>query len=423
MGTKRQKRQAAMREARRHAKQRKSRGLGINKVLTQPACSSTLSYCLTPLEAKELGQNGSLSHAGIGPPYENVSCEHKSYPQLGYLWVYEPQDLEELTLDEVKLVWQHREQLCGSREAAAEALALIEVISGEVETYQGWLSYLQRDEVHALTPDVEPLTHIPETIDQREENLQHSAPSLKNVEEFDFPSLRRIDLIDLTHEELQDAWDRRPESFFSLEAACGALAMLRALAGIEIDSGWQHLMHHSEILKLTEDLPDLDNEDDEMPTPALAATIQASSPSAEALLFDQRTRRQQHIVVREGQPGFRKEVLANYDGRCCITGCLTSLVLEAAHISPYSGPHSNHAANGLCLRVDIHRLFDGLHLSIDPETRQVVVAPRLTVDPTYQAIDGKRLKDGRIPAAHELLTNHYLRFLDLHPEAALTDSQ
>ena len=33
-------------------------------------------------------------------------------------------------------------------------------------------------------------------------------------------------------------------------------------------------------------------------------------------------------------------------------------LLEAAHIQPYIDERSNHPQNGLCLRVDLHRLFD-----------------------------------------------------------------
>ncbi|WP_136253768.1 HNH endonuclease [Onishia niordana] len=46
-------------------------------------------------------------------------------------------------------------------------------------------------------------------------------------------------------------------------------------------------------------------------------------------------------------------------------------VLEAAHISPYSGAQSNRLDNSLCLRVDIHRLFNKLLLNTDPEASVV----------------------------------------------------
>jgi hypothetical protein len=52
-------------------------------------------------------------------------------------------------------------------------------------------------------------------------------------------------------------------------------------------------------------------------------------------------------------------------------------VLEAAHISPYSGPSSSHASNGLLLRADIHTLFDCGLVAFDPKTREVVLADKL----------------------------------------------
>jgi hypothetical protein len=44
------------------------------------------------------------------------------------------------------------------------------------------------------------------------------------------------------------------------------------------------------------------------------------------------------ICVRRGRPAFRAALLAAYGGRCAITDCDVEDVLEAAHISPYSGP-------------------------------------------------------------------------------------
>ncbi len=42
------------------------------------------------------------------------------------------------------------------------------------------------------------------------------------------------------------------------------------------------------------------------------------------------------IVVRRGQPRFRKELLQAYEGRCVVTGCTELKVLEAAHINPFA---------------------------------------------------------------------------------------
>lgn len=70
------------------------------------------------------------------------------------------------------------------------------------------------------------------------------------------------------------------------------------------------------------------------------------------------------VKVRLGQGAFRVLVTEAYSRRCSITGEKTLPVLEAAHIKPYaeSGPH--FISNGLLLRSDLHKLFDGGYLTI-----------------------------------------------------------
>lgn len=60
---------------------------------------------------------------------------------------------------------------------------------------------------------------------------------------------------------------------------------------------------------------------------------------------------------RDGQGAFREALLAAY-GQCAVTGCKVRASLEAAHIIPYVNALSNVLKNGLCLRADIHRLYD-----------------------------------------------------------------
>jgi hypothetical protein len=73
---------------------------------------------------------------------------------------------------------------------------------------------------------------------------------------------------------------------------------------------------------------------------------------------DGRKKIAQLVAIRQGQPAFRKALMAAYERRCAITGCIVEDVLEAAHISPYRGEHTNHVTNGMLLRADIHTLFD-----------------------------------------------------------------
>jgi hypothetical protein len=106
---------------------------------------------------------------------------------------------------------------------------------------------------------------------------------------------------------------------------------------------------------------------------------------------DARKRLISAIVRRQGQPKFRKALIEAYGGKCAITGCALPAILEAAHVHPYMGEHTNVVSNGLLLRTDIHTLFD-LHLiAIEPELFTVLVSPDL--DGTeYAQLRGRALR-------------------------------
>jgi hypothetical protein len=109
-------------------------------------------------------------------------------------------------------------------------------------------------------------------------------------------------------------------------------------------------------------------------------------------LEDARRRVLAQIVRRRGQPAFRKALLDAYGGSCAITGCNLALILEAAHVFPYKGAHTNVVGNGILLRTDIHTLFDLRLIAIDPDTRLILVSPDL--DGTdYESLRGKTIRD------------------------------
>lgn len=92
---------------------------------------------------------------------------------------------------------------------------------------------------------------------------------------------------------------------------------------------------------------------------------------------DARERTIAAIVRRQGQSAFRSCLLELYQERCAISGCDVSCVLEAAHIVPYKGAHTNHPTNGLLLRADLHTLFDLGLLAVVAASMTIVVAHQL----------------------------------------------
>lgn len=101
-----------------------------------------------------------------------------------------------------------------------------------------------------------------------------------------------------------------------------------------------------------------------------ASTTLDFDPANEA---DARKRILTAIARRQGQGKFRNSLKVAYDSACAVTNCTVLQVLEAAHIKPFKGEHTNHVQNGLLLRADIHTLFDMGLVGIDPGTWTVVV--------------------------------------------------
>lgn len=93
---------------------------------------------------------------------------------------------------------------------------------------------------------------------------------------------------------------------------------------------------------------------------------------------------------RKGQSKFRLDTLQSYGRRCCISGDGIEELLEAAHIQPYINEHSNHPQNGLCLRVDLHRLFDDGLITIT-EDMTVQVSAKLAKT-TYEGLSGQKIR-------------------------------
>jgi hypothetical protein len=106
-----------------------------------------------------------------------------------------------------------------------------------------------------------------------------------------------------------------------------------------------------EELKITSIMASADIATIESPTSSLAETISRKKIFRE-------------ILERPNQARFRKDVLRESLGICLITGVDLQTVLEAAHILPVSEGGPDISKNGLCLRSDIHQMFDAGELRI-----------------------------------------------------------
>jgi putative restriction endonuclease len=92
---------------------------------------------------------------------------------------------------------------------------------------------------------------------------------------------------------------------------------------------------------------------------------------------------------RKGQAGFRRDILKIYNNSCSITGITQKEVLEAAHIQGYVNEESNNVQNGICLRVDIHKLFDNGLITIDSEYKILVSSMLKSTE--YENLNGKKI--------------------------------
>jgi putative restriction endonuclease len=89
--------------------------------------------------------------------------------------------------------------------------------------------------------------------------------------------------------------------------------------------------------------------------------------------------------------------MAAYSRKCAVTGCNIEALLEAAHITPYQGPETNHIQNGLLLRSDIHTLFDCGLIAIDPVSKKLILSSQL-LRGSYRHLAGRKLRVPKEPA-------------------------
>jgi len=96
----------------------------------------------------------------------------------------------------------------------------------------------------------------------------------------------------------------------------------------------------------------------------------------------------QVVYARPKQQAFREAVLEASRSRCLITGTEAVPVLQAAHIRPVASEGSDLVNNGLCLRSDMHILYDLNRIRIRPDGC-IDYADDIKKDPTYSGLPEK----------------------------------
>jgi hypothetical protein len=94
------------------------------------------------------------------------------------------------------------------------------------------------------------------------------------------------------------------------------------------------------------------------------------------------------VLARPGQSKFRDAVLKAYSYRCFLTNDSIGEILEAAHIIPVNHSGADVSDNGICLRVDLHRLFDSNHIRIK-ETGHLQLSDALKTSTNYSFLPKK----------------------------------
>lgn len=123
---------------------------------------------------------------------------------------------------------------------------------------------------------------------------------------------------------------------------------------------------------------------------AESRTLEVAQPIEIDADADPRELAIRQIRARRGQPAFREALRRRFGDRCAVTGCSLVELLEAAHILPYRGVHTQVETNGLLLRADIHTLFDLDLMGIHPASLEVQFHPA-AMAAGYSTLAGRRL--------------------------------
>lgn len=95
--------------------------------------------------------------------------------------------------------------------------------------------------------------------------------------------------------------------------------------------------------------------------------------------------------IRKGQDYFRRMILANYGGRCALTGIDIPQLLLASHIIPWSDKSHKkdrlNPCNGICLSALYDKAFDQGLITISPDNYNIVLSSALRENETKEYYD------------------------------------
>lgn len=154
----------------------------------------------------------------------------------------------------------------------------------------------------------------------------------------------------------------------------------------------------------------------------------ARSVAEPALAFDYGdapldSTRQALISQRVGQGFFRRAVMANYEGVCCMSGIAEPQVLIASHIRPWSDDIENrhNPANGLLLAATLDRAFDQGLITVGPDRRVRVSRPLLESRSKPTRAYFERYQDAEIRPARRMDPDP--AFLEWHSTVRFVDAR
>lgn len=123
---------------------------------------------------------------------------------------------------------------------------------------------------------------------------------------------------------------------------------------------------------------------------------------------------------RKGQDYFRRMILANYGGRCALTGIDIPQLLLASHIIPWADKSHKkdrlNPCNGICLSALYDKAFDQGLITISPDDYSVILSSVLRENETKAYYDKHFgcLKGQKLTMPAEYLPNR--NFLAYHRE-------